>query len=112
MVLPFYSYQQCLRVSIAPHPYQHLVLSVFLIFEILVDFIILCSNLEIELFPQSPKLETPNFHIFIFRNASCTKADYTRYKGVVFKILFIHERHREREAETQAEGEAGPLWGA
>ena len=26
-----------------------------------------------------------------------------------FKILFIHERHRE--AETLAEGEAGSLWG-
>ena len=28
------------------------------------------------------------------------------------KILFIHERHREGEEETQAEGEAGALWGA
>ena len=27
-----------------------------------------------------------------------------------FNILFIHERHRE--AETEAEGEAGSLWGA
>ena len=26
--------------------------------------------------------------------------------------LFIHERHREREAETQAEGEAGSMQGA
>ena len=26
--------------------------------------------------------------------------------------LFIHERHREREAETQAEGEAGFMQGA
>ena len=26
-----------------------------------------------------------------------------------FKDLFIHERHREREAETQAEGEAGSM---
>ena len=26
--------------------------------------------------------------------------------------LFIHERHREKEAETQAEGEAGPMQGA
>ena len=26
--------------------------------------------------------------------------------------LFIHERHREREAEIQAEGEAGSLQGA
>ena len=26
---------------------------------------------------------------------------------VFFKILFIHERNTEREAETQAEGEAG-----
>ena len=29
-----------------------------------------------------------------------------------FKILFIYERHREREAETQAEGEADSPWGA
>ena len=28
------------------------------------------------------------------------------------RILFIHERHTEREAETQAEGEAGSLQGA
>ena len=28
------------------------------------------------------------------------------------KILLIHERHREREAETQAEGEAGSMQGA
>ena len=28
------------------------------------------------------------------------------------KILFIHDRHREREAETQAEGEAGSMQGA
>ena len=27
-------------------------------------------------------------------------------------ILFIHERHRERQAETQAEGEAGSMQGA
>ena len=26
--------------------------------------------------------------------------------------LFIHERHRKREAETQAEGEAGSMHGA
>ena len=26
--------------------------------------------------------------------------------------LFIHERHREREAETQAEGEVGSMQGA
>ena len=26
--------------------------------------------------------------------------------------LFIHERHREREAKTQAEGEAGSMQGA
>ena len=26
--------------------------------------------------------------------------------------LFIHERHREREAEIQAEGEAGSMWEA
>ena len=26
---------------------------------------------------------------------------------LIFKNLFIHERHREREAETQAEEEAG-----
>ena len=31
-------------------------------------------------------------------------------KDVIF--LFIHERHRAREAETQAEGEAGPMQGA
>ena len=32
--------------------------------------------------------------------------------NILFKkiYLFIHERHREREVETQAEGEAGP-WG-
>ena len=30
-----------------------------------------------------------------------------------FKILFIHERHeREREAETQTEGEVGSMRGA
>ena len=29
-----------------------------------------------------------------------------------FKILFIHERHKEKEAETQAEGEAGSRQGA
>ena len=28
------------------------------------------------------------------------------------KILLIHEKHREIEAETQAEGEAGPTQGA
>ena len=28
------------------------------------------------------------------------------------KILFIHARHREREAETQAEGEAVSVQGA
>ena len=28
-----------------------------------------------------------------------------------FKNLFIHETHREREAETQAEGEVGLLQG-
>ena len=27
-------------------------------------------------------------------------------------FLFIHEGHREREAETQAEGEAGSMQGA
>ena len=27
-------------------------------------------------------------------------------------FLFFHERHTQREAETQAEGEAGSLWGA
>ena len=26
-----------------------------------------------------------------------------------FKMLFIHERHRKREAETQADGEAGSM---
>ena len=26
--------------------------------------------------------------------------------------LFIHERHKEREADTQAEGEAGSMQGA
>ena len=33
---------------------------------------------------------------------------------IFFKILFIHERHTEKEAEaeTQAEGEAGSLHGA
>ena len=32
---------------------------------------------------------------------------------IIFKnILFIHERHTEREAETQAEGEAGSTTGA
>ena len=31
------------------------------------------------------------------------------YNSVFFKILFIHERNRERESETQAEGEAGSL---
>ena len=29
-----------------------------------------------------------------------------------FKDLFIHESHTEREAETQAEGEAGSMQGA
>ena len=29
-----------------------------------------------------------------------------------FKILFINERHTKREAETQAEGEAGSMQGA
>ena len=29
-----------------------------------------------------------------------------------FIYLFIHERHREREAETQAKGETGSVWGA
>ena len=30
----------------------------------------------------------------------------------IFRSLFLHERHRERGAETQAEGEAGSLRGA
>ena len=30
----------------------------------------------------------------------------------IFNILFIHERHTEGEAETQAEGEAGSTQGA
>ena len=29
-----------------------------------------------------------------------------------FKILFIYSRETHREAETQAEGEAGFAWGA
>ena len=34
-------------------------------------------------------------------------------RGFLFKnILFIHERHTQREAETQAEGEAGSMQGA
>ena len=36
------------------------------------------------------------------------------YKGLFFKktfYLFIHERDLEREAETQAEGEAGSMQG-
>lgn len=73
-------WQQCWSVLSVPHPHQHLVLSVSLILEILVDFKILGSILEVELFPHPPELETLNFHTFIFRNASCTKAgNYTRY---------------------------------
>ena len=33
----------------------------------------------------------------------------SKYCSFFFKILFIYERHREREAETQAEGEAGSM---
>ena len=29
-----------------------------------------------------------------------------------FKILFIHERHTQKKAETQAEGDAGSMQGA
>ena len=36
------------------------------------------------------------------------------FVSLLFKILFlfIHERHTHREAETQAEGEAGSVQGA
>ena len=36
---------------------------------------------------------------------------YITYPKILKNILFIHERHRESEAETQPEGEAGSLWG-
>ena len=29
--------------------------------------------------------------------------------GFFFKVLFVNERHREREAKTQAKGEAGSV---
>ena len=31
---------------------------------------------------------------------------------IFLKILFIHEGHKEREAETQAEGDVGSMQGA
>ena len=37
---------------------------------------------------------------------------YAFYDFFLKDYLFIHERHTQREAETQAEGEAGSLWGA
>ena len=37
---------------------------------------------------------------------------YINYTSIFKKDLFIHERQRERKAETQAEGEAGSLHGA
>ena len=43
------------------------------------------------------------FHLFVL----------TFYFFIFLKILFfIHERHNEREAETQAEGETGSMQGA
>ena len=44
---------------------------------------------------MSPKVEK-NLFIYIY----------------FLKILFIYERHTEREAETQAEGEVGSMQGA
>ena len=41
----------------------------------------------------------------------CSTAEPHRHPYFL-KILFIHERHRERRAETQAEGEAGSMQGA
>ena len=37
------------------------------------------------------------------------KLDHSAEGYVFFLRLFIHERHTQREAETQAEGEAGSL---
>ena len=34
------------------------------------------------------------------------------FKKILFIYLFIHDRHTEREAETQAEGEADSMPGA
>ena len=35
-----------------------------------------------------------------------------KMSGFFFKILFIQERHRKRNAEAEAEGETGSLRGA
>lgn len=59
--------KQYLRVLIAPQSHQHSVFSVILILGIMVDFIILCSILEIEPFTQPPKPEILNFYTFSYK---------------------------------------------
>ena len=47
------------------------------------------------------------------QHQSVSREHYLSYESFFLRFyLFIHERHTEREAETQAEGEAGSMQGA
>ena len=52
-----------------------------------------------------------NFNNILIIIGTCPHIVNSSFSSKTF-YLFIHERHREREAETQAEGEAGSMQGA
>ena len=48
-------------------------------------------------------------HLFLYFQTALV--EYVWFLLYFFKDLFIYDRHREREAETQEEGEAGSMPG-
>ena len=65
------------------------------------------GHLEPQILTRQPSLQkgTPGCQL-------CARVKYSDKKKKLRFYLFIHERHREREADTQAEGEAGSVQGA